>query len=579
MPACDGLVSRDVAHTPARGGDAQARAPPGAGAGPQGSPPAGGTATTGPRGVAVRVCVRTDWGDIECTVPSCLSVAALKDRVLSAAGAPAALGHSLWLRFSGEALQDQHALAHYRIVNGTILSLAVRVRGGGVCMSAPAAGAHLQLPPPAGAREPRLGANAERGVAGAPADDADHRRKAAGGLDPPRALEDDLVSVLREWKLTDATNNLVRHGVISMERLRDVSLEEVKELELPFATAKVFRKLILHLSPVREPIADTNADSVSIPEAPSTKDNKEAPGAAERGAPSGVPKKATLKGDREDSAQERQEKTPSNQRKSRTKDRSRSRSVASSSSDSESPDSESSDSDGSVGDLDVDDAEKAIDSLVKALPRKVRKMLQEHEDCPPEVAELLKLQAKPKKKKKSRKGSAGASTDGRTGPLSCKKGDELQVIEDEDAVKEAFEKSDATFASHMREYLGESGTVLKVDKKSVRLEHEDGQECWWAYGAVTAASSRSKSTKKPKPKSQWEKVFARYAKFWRRIARMAAVPTLPGDLMTQMEVEFFQKGTIKTLTDAHWDIDRPITRIVLHGVRDFKVMYGFTCAP
>jgi hypothetical protein len=247
MPACDGLVSRDVAHTPARGGDAQARAPPGAGAGPQGSPPAGGTATTGPRGVAVRVCVRTDWGDIECTVPSCLSVAALKDRVLSAAGAPAALGHSLWLRFSGEALQDQHALAHYRIVNGTILSLAVRVRGGGVCMSAPAAGAHLQLPPPAGAREPRLGANAERGVAGAPADDADHRRNAAGGLEPSCALEDDLVSVLREWHLTDATDNLVRHGVISMERLRDVSLEEVKELELPFSTAKTFQRLIRHL--------------------------------------------------------------------------------------------------------------------------------------------------------------------------------------------------------------------------------------------------------------------------------------------------------------------------------------------
>ena len=565
MPARAWPMGCDEARAPARGDDAQARAH-----GDEGSPVGGSTTGPGPRVVAVRVYVRTGRGDVECTVPSCLSVAALKEHVLSAAGAPAARRHCVWLRFGSEALQDQHTLAHYRIVDGTILSLAVRVRGGGVCMSAPAAASHPQLPPPAGAGEPRLWENAERAVAGEP-DRAEHSRDAAGGLEPSCAMEGALISVLREWKLTDAMDNLTRNGVISMERLRDVSIEEVKELGLPFATAKVFRRLILHLNPICEPIADINADSVSIPSAPAKKHNIGAPAY-------GLPKQDNEKENHEDPVKEHPRKTSSTEGRSRAKGRSQSRPVARSSSDSES---QSSKSDGSNEDSDEDDAEKAIDAIVKSLPRKIRKKMEQDEDCPPELAKILKLQAKRKKKSKSRKDSRESSNDSRTGPLRCKKGDVLRVGGDEEAVERAFEESDANFAPHMSVYLGQSGTVLEVDDESIQLKHEDGEKLWWAYGAVTAPSSQSKSIKRAegKPKSRWEKVFARYSKFWRRVARMAALSTLPGDLMLEMELEFFQKGTIKTLTDAHWDIDGPITRIVLHGVRNFKVIRSVTDAP
>ena len=35
--------------------------------------------------------------------------------------------------------------------------------------------------------------------------------------------------------------------------------------------------------------------------------------------------------------------------------------------------------------------------------------------------------------------------------------------------------------------------------------------------------------------------------------------------MMQIELEFFEKGTIKTLTESNWDVAKPIERIVLQG--------------
>ena len=36
----------------------------------------------------------------------------------------------------------------------------------------------------------------------------------------------------------------------------------------------------------------------------------------------------------------------------------------------------------------------------------------------------------------------------------------------------------------VQRYLGTTGVVEQVDMASVRLRHEDGQNIWWAYGAV-----------------------------------------------------------------------------------------------
>lgn len=152
--------------------------------------------------------------------------------------------------------------------------------------------------------------------------------------------------------------------------------------------------------------------------------------------------------------------------------------------------------------------------------------------------------------------------------LECSTGDTLRVQDDRTTVEAAFADSDARFASAMASYLGSSGVVIKVDDESIKLQHEDGQQFWWAYGAVSMLKTGDKIVR---PAPQWEKVFLRYSKFWRRIAVMAALNTGPHDIMLHVELDFFHKSVINSLSEAGWKIEKPIQRIVLQGVRDVEV--------
>ena len=460
------------------------------------------------------------------------------------------------------------------------------------------------------------------------------------------AMEHDVSTLLRDWSLCDATDVLVLNGVINMQRLKDIELEEVPDLGLPFATAKAFRRLIEHLNPTRNgenhSSQKESADSKTKNKKGTKKTMRDESDEEEEKPEQTSKKKADS--DDDDSEEEEKPKTSAKKQKRKQKrERRKSKVVKMSSSDDDSdpPSSASSSSSGSEADLDkimskvvkelpseirdmIQDDEDAppqlveylqrhkskqdkserrgaktrgkrrtktrrksptsstsTDSgddvmgrvgkaLVKALPSELKEMMEADEDLPPEIAKLLQqynLKSHAKKRKKTRR----SNSDGPVGQWNCKKRDILRIVDDEKKAEEAFEDADADFNGWMKEYLGQTGKVVEIDDRSVKLKHEDDQECWWAYGAVFRDTQAGfKKTKKP----QWEKVFARYTKFWRRIARMAAVRTQPGDLLLQIELKFFQSptGTIETLGDAGWKVSQPIERILLQGVRDFQVI-------
>jgi len=49
-----------------------------------------------------------------------------------------------------------------------------------------------------------------------------------------------LLAMIQAWKLEDIQQLLIRHGVINLERLKEITPEDVTELGIPFAPAKVF---------------------------------------------------------------------------------------------------------------------------------------------------------------------------------------------------------------------------------------------------------------------------------------------------------------------------------------------------
>jgi hypothetical protein len=152
--------------------------------------------------------------------------------------------------------------------------------------------------------------------------------------------------------------------------------------------------------------------------------------------------------------------------------------------------------------------------------------------------------------------------------LECNEGDTLRVLNEKAKVEAAFADSDARFSSKMSQYLGSTGVVVEVDDESVRLKHSDGQQFWWAYGALSLERNGGGGRGLARPKPQWEKVFERYSKFWTRIAEIAVLGTRPQDIMVQAELDFFQKSVINTLTEAGWQVAKPIERILLEGARD-----------
>ena len=401
----------------------------------------------------------------------------------------------------------------------------------------------------------------------------------------------------------------MQHGVISLERLQDITLDEVPELGLPFATAKAFRKLVLHFNP-----AGSEARSeVRIPAAGSKKVTKKRPNkvdAAESCPSSSNASSRTSSSDPSGSESEDEERV-SKKMMSRViqalppklskwvaeredcppglakllkqgpldKKKRRRTTAKKTNSRSSSSDSSDSGSDDSIEDLDLDAIKDKVSDAtsvreaIESLPPKLRERMLDDEDCPPEIAKVLKAHRKRenKRRKKAHQKKSHASARPKViGPTDCKPRDVLCITEDRDRAEDAFNQSDAAFNDDMLSYLGQEGRVVEVDDASVMLEHDDGVQLWWAYRALELPSSGSTKRKK-KPKSQWEKVFMRYAKFWRRIARMAALPTQPGDVLLKMELDFFRKSTIKTLTDAGWEIEEPIERIVVKGERDLQV--------
>ena len=397
-------------------------------------------------------------------------------------------------------------------------------------------------------------------------------------------MQAELWTCLKEWKLEDAKGRLVQHGVISLERLQDITLDEVPELGLPFATAKAFRKLVLHFNP-----AGSEARSeVRIPAAGSKKVTKKRPNkvdAAESCPSSSNASSRTSSSDPSGSESEDEERVSKKMQNFayliKTLDKKKRRRTTAKKTNSRSSSSDSSDSgsDDSIEDLDLDAIKDKVSDAtsvreaIESLPPKLRERMLDDEDCPPEIAKVLKAHRKRenKRRKKAHQKKSHASARPKViGPTDCKPRDVLCITEDRDRAEDAFNQSDAAFNDDMLSYLGQEGRVVEVDDASVMLEHDDGVQLWWAYRALELPSSGSTKRKK-KPKSQWEKVFMRYAKFWRRIARMAALPTQPGDVLLKMELDFFRKSTIKTLTEAGWEIEEPIERIVVKGERDLQV--------
>lgn len=62
-----------------------------------------------------------------------------------------------------------------------------------------------------------------------------------------KRMDDKLLQLLRRNGLEDAVETLLQQGIYNADRLREIQEEDVEELGLPFATAKVFRRKRLHL--------------------------------------------------------------------------------------------------------------------------------------------------------------------------------------------------------------------------------------------------------------------------------------------------------------------------------------------
>jgi len=70
-----------------------------------------------------------------------------------------------------------------------------------------------------------------------------------------------LLAMIQAWKLEDIQQLLIRHGVINLERLKEITPEDVTELGIPFAPAKVFLRLLQHLDPQRKDWNELGADA------------------------------------------------------------------------------------------------------------------------------------------------------------------------------------------------------------------------------------------------------------------------------------------------------------------------------
>jgi len=262
-----------------------------------------------------------------------------------------------------------------------------------------------------------------------------------------------LLAMIQAWKLEDIQQLLIRHGVINLERLKEITPEDVPELGIPFAPAKVFRRLLQHLDPQKKDGNQLGADAEQSAEKEKERDSHDG-SHSQAGAGRENPSKDDLS---------------------------------------------------LIGDTASNSLEDEMKKMIESVPDRTRELGGLLELLKGEISGLLD----PKKPKSGGDRSAVSSFD-------CNVGDVLRVLEDQTMVDEAFEDSDARFTSGMHEYLGRTGVVQDVDAESVKLEHDDDTTLWWAYGAVvleTRGGDYLGAAAKPKKvkKAQWEKVFERYS--------------------------------------------------------------------
>ena len=108
---------------------------------------------------------------------------------------------------------------------------------------------------------------------------AQHRT--LGGPAEHKRMEDKLLQLLRRNGLEDAVETLLAQGIYNAERLREIQEEDVEELGLPFATAKVFRRKRLHLLANLERMLPRAHDNLEVTTAASHEAEARGPEASE----------------------------------------------------------------------------------------------------------------------------------------------------------------------------------------------------------------------------------------------------------------------------------------------------------
>jgi hypothetical protein len=73
-----------------------------------------------------------------------------------------------------------------------------------------------------------------------------------------------------------------------------------------------------------------------------------------------------------------------------------------------------------------------------------------------------------------------------------------------------------------------------------------------------------------KGQSKADIVFEKFDKFWRRIAKIAALRCAEGDVLLEKELSFFSSSVLDGLEDANWSVSKPVRRIVLNGERSLE---------
>jgi hypothetical protein len=73
-----------------------------------------------------------------------------------------------------------------------------------------------------------------------------------------------------------------------------------------------------------------------------------------------------------------------------------------------------------------------------------------------------------------------------------------------------------------------------------------------------------------KGQSKADIVFEKFDKFWRRVAKIAALRCVEGDILLEKELKFLSSSVLDGLEDANWSVRKPVRLIVLNGERSLE---------